>query len=251
LEIHVRFRRYKNELDYSYALGMAPTVELINNRPDLVIAVCVRPDYRADSDADIYKMCEVGGLRCETNMKVFNIAANKENIYVVGVFEKPVAALSDSLPHAVFVNPGDAGNLGTNIRTCLGFGINDVAVVKPGADIWSPRAVRASMGAVFRVRLALFESFGAYEAAFSRHDKYFFTPGGDACLDSVTGFGEARVSLVFGNEATGLPDEILYAGRGIRIPHADSIDSLNLSVAVGIAANAYYRHKELRAARLS
>ena len=41
-------------------------------------------------------------------------------------------------------------------------------------------------------------------------------------------------SLVFGNESSGLPDEYLNYGQSIFIPHSHHIDSLNLSMALGI-----------------
>lgn len=46
-------------------------------------------------------------------------------------------------------------------------------------------------------------------------------------------------ALVFGNEATGLPDSFLDYGESIFINHSKEIDSLNLSIAFGIAANAF------------
>ena len=42
-------------------------------------------------------------------------------------------------------------------------------------------------------------------------------------------------SLVFGNEATGLPNNFLEYGESVIIPHSKEIDSLNLPVAVSIA----------------
>ena len=41
-------------------------------------------------------------------------------------------------------------------------------------------------------------------------------------------------SLVFGNESSGLPDDYLKYGQSVFIPHSDKIDSLNLSMALGI-----------------
>ena len=41
-------------------------------------------------------------------------------------------------------------------------------------------------------------------------------------------------SLIFGNEAAGLPVEFASVGQSVRIRHTDSIDSLNLSLAAGI-----------------
>ena len=240
----MRFKRYKSELDYSYALGMAPVIELINRRPERVLAVYAHPEYRAESASSIFDICKARGLPCETNQKIFNIAADKENIFVIGVFSKGGEPLSPRRPHAVFVNPGDAGNLGANMRTCLGFDISDIAVIKPCADINSPRTVRASMGASFHVNAAEYASYGDYAADFPDHVKYIFMLNGETELGGIN-FAENddRISLVFGNEAAGLPDEFLRYGRSIRIPHSGAIDSLNLSVAVGIAANAFYIKK--------
>ena len=41
-------------------------------------------------------------------------------------------------------------------------------------------------------------------------------------------------SVVFGNESSGLPDEFLNYGKSVLIPHTSKIDSLNLSMALGI-----------------
>ena len=240
----MRFKRYKSELEYSYALGAAPVIELISACPGDVIGVYVSPGYKPGSDADIFGVCAQNNLPCEVNQKFFNIAADKENIYVAAVFRKRAASLNAHLPHAVFVNPGDAGNLGTNIRTCLGFDFLDIAVIRPGADVYAPKTVRASMGALFHVRSACFSSFGEYAATFPKHIKYFFMLNGKTELNSVPAPRDGRVSLVFGNEATGLPDEYLQYGNSVRIPHSGAIDSLNLSVAAGIATNAFYKLRQ-------
>lgn len=67
-------------------------------------------------------------MPCEVNRKVFNWLSMKENTYVIGVFEKYVTDLSWEESHIVLVNPGDSGNLGTILRTGLGFGFRDYAI---------------------------------------------------------------------------------------------------------------------------
>ena len=194
----------------------------------------------ASGAASIYDICRSYGIQCEVNQKIFNIAAEKDNIFIIGVFTKSESPLNPRLPHAVFVNPADAGNLGANIRTCAGFEFNDIAIIRPGADAYAPKTVRASMGAVFRVRVAGFNSFDEYVAAFPEHAIYCFMLKGETELNGISHAADERFSLVFGNEATGLPDDYLRSGVGVRIAHSDAVDSLNLSVAVGIAANAFY-----------
>lgn len=47
--------------------------------------------------------------------------------------------------HVVLHNPSDVGNVGTILRSALGFGFRDVAIIRPGVDPFDPRVLRASM----------------------------------------------------------------------------------------------------------
>ena len=55
---------------------------------------------------------------------------------------------------------------------------------------------------------------------------------------------KALYALVFGNEGSGLPSEFSKLGQAVRIPHSGEIDSLNLSIAVGIGAYAFVHAPE-------
>ena len=57
---------------------------------------------------------------------------------------------------------------------------------------------------------------------------------GSETLNQVTGKVQRPLSLVFGNEARGLPDAFAEYGIPVRIPHSNRIDSLNLAIAAGI-----------------
>ena len=63
--------------------------------------------------------------------KIFNIVSNKENCYIIGVFKKYESKINPKSNHVVLVNPSNMGNLGTIIRTAIGFGINDIAIISP------------------------------------------------------------------------------------------------------------------------
>ena len=123
--------------------------------------------------------------------------------------------------------------MGTIIRTCAGFGITDIAVVPPAVDMYDPKTVRASMGARARVRMELFESFEEYEKRFPGNHIYPFMLDGSTLLQNTK--IESPFSLVFGNEASGLPQKFQKKGHPIRIEHTNNIDSLNLPTAAGIA----------------
>ena len=163
----------------------------------------------------------------------------KENVFVIGAFLKYNAPVLSNRPHIVLVNPSNSGNLGTIIRTGVGFGFKDLVIIRPGVDPYDPKTIRSSMGALFHIRLSFFDSFDDYYRQFSDHEIYTFLLKGKRFLSEMTQKPQKPFSLVFGNEATGLPDSFLNYGESIFIKHSKEIDSLNLSIAFGIAANTF------------
>ena len=156
---------------------------------------------------------------------------------MVGVFDKADSPIQPGQPHVVLVNPSDAGNLGTILRTGAGFGFHDFAIVRPGVDIYDPKVIRASMGAFFHIRFTYYDAFEDYRRQFPQQRLYSFMLKGRTALKQIPGRPDGPFSLVFGNEATGLPDEFLDYGESVLIRHSRQIDSLNLSIAFGIAAH--------------
>ena len=185
------------------------------------------------NDADgIIGICGQKNIETIINDKVFNRINGKENTYVLGLFTKYTCELSDKEPHVVLVNPSDMGNLGTIIRTLAGFNILNLAVITPAADLWNPKTVRASMGAVFRLNVEFFSSFDDYRNRYNSHSIYPFMIDGKNNLHDI--IPSPLYSLIFGSEAAGLPDYFHNIGTGVRIPFSFNVDSLNLSVAVGV-----------------
>jgi TrmH family RNA methyltransferase len=125
------------------------------------------------------------------------------------------------------------GNVGTIIRTMVGFDFYDLAIIRPGVDIFDPRVIRSSMGSLFDINYEYFSSFGEYEARFPSNSVYPFL------LKSNKNLGDFKfqepASLVFGNEGSGLDNSFQKYENSVRIPSKDNIDSLNLAVAVGIS----------------
>ena len=229
----IQLKPYKREFDYSYSFGVFPTIELVTHRAQTVQRVLASTKGEANVGVrKLREICRNRGIAFEVNDKVVERLSPKENSYAVGVFSKYALTLSERGNHVVLVNPGDMGNVGTIIRTMLGFGVADLALIRPAADIFDPRAVRASMGAIFGISFQYFDTFQEYSRRFSRHLYPFMTNG-------TTALGETRFekpfTLVFGNESAGLPDEFRSAGTSVSIRHSGSIDSLNLPVAVSIA----------------
>lgn len=235
-----KLEAYSHQLDYSYAPGIFPSHALLNARPELARRLLVRSDA-AESEGvrALMEKCAALNVRAETADRALERISRKENCYAALVFDKFSCELSQTGNHIVLVNPSDMGNLGTILRACLGFSLPDLAIIRPAADVFDPRVVRASMGALFSMRVGLFDSFEAYRAAYPEHALYPFMLDGSLPLPQACRAAKAPWSLVFGNEATGLPPRFAQLGQPVRIPQSDAIDSLNLAIAVSVAAYAF------------
>lgn len=233
MELNLKdIRPYKKGAGYSYTLGAFPTMELIKKKRDRAVAVVVSSKY--EGSADFKEICEKEGIRYEVNDKLINRLSSKENCFVAGIFEKYEEELREDKPHVVLVNVSDMGNLGTIIRTLVGLGIPDLGVIAPCADHFNPKTVRASMGALFSIRIKVYKSFKEYKENFPDHELYPFMLDGETTL-SINQIKHGELfTLIFGNEATGLPKEFAKMGQSIFIPQTEDVDSLNLPISVGI-----------------
>ena len=146
--------------------------------------------------------------------------------------------------HIVLHHISDAGNLGTILRAALGFGYRDIAIIRPATDVYDPKVIRASMGAIFSLRVKEYDDFDAYRQEFPGHMAYPFMLDGSRSLPDVLAGDTPKVySLVFGNEGSGLPAEFAQLGQPVRIPSNEKIDSLNLSIAAAIGIYGFTQKK--------
>lgn len=235
----MQVKRYKRDFDYSYTLGAYPTLELLRHRPNDVQHVFARVGSDANAGvSEIQEICSAKSIPFEVSDKTLNRIAQREDIQVLAVFGKFETSLAANRNHLMLVRPADFGNLGACVRTALGMDVEDIAILSPGADIFNPQALRASMGAVFRASIAYFASLDDYRSGYG-HALYPFFSDGEASLDQAD--FTSPWCLAFGPEGAGLPENFRQAGITVSIPQSANVDSLNLTVAVGIGLYAANR----------
>ena len=233
MEQNFKIEKYNKDKNYSFSFGAFPTFELIKHKPEL--AVCLLLHSKLKESEDIHKLitlCGKHNIEVKYDDKTINKIADKENCFVVGVFKKFAGKNKDD-KHIVLVNPSDMGNMGTIMRTMLGFDIKNLIIIKPCVDVFNPKVVRASMGAIFSLNIVEFDSVEEYLKS-NNNKKFFFMLNGEKELGNFKNTN-VKFDLVFGNEATGLPDFLIHEDESVVIRHSKNIDSLNLPISVAMA----------------
>ena len=129
----------------------------------------------------------------------------------------------------------DPGNLGTILRTAEAAGIGGVILSADSADAFSPKTVRATMGAIFRVPFAYVSHFPETVTMLKRkgYTVYAAHLKGSVPYDEPDYKGCSAVLI--GNEGNGLSDEVTaLSDVRVRIPMEGQAESLNAGVAAAI-----------------
>ena len=227
--------KYKKDDEFSYCLGATLAVEAINNNNIKIESVFYNAKTSDELINKFANICNQKNIKFELNNKIFNALSDKENCFIIAKFKKFENKIKNDNPHIVLVNPSNTGNLGTIIRSALGFNVKDIAIIRPAVDLFDPKTIRASMGAVFNARVQYFDSIEEYLQKFKTYKCYPFMLKAKHDLRDVNDIDLNHTALIFGNEATGLDDKFLNIGESVIIKHSKSIDSLNLQTAVSIA----------------
>jgi len=138
-------------------------------------------------------------------------------------------------------NIQDPGNLGSILRTAVAAGIQHVFLSRDSVFAWSPKVIRAGMGAHFS--LSIFEEIDASEFARAFHGAVVaMEPRAAASLYDLDLRGP--VAWAFGNEGAGLSENIgRLATHRVRIPMPGTAESLNVAAAAAICLFEQIRQK--------
>ena len=234
---------YKAALDYSYAPGVFPSLECLTHRPDLVRRVLVHSSAAGrEGVSRLTALAASLNIRVEEADRALARISGKENCYAAAVFEKREETPNAEKPHVLLHQPGDSGNVGTILRTALGFGLEDLVLIRPCVDIFDPKTVRASMGSLFQLRLRVYDRMEDYLEAFPGRQLFPFMLDASVPLEEALKRRDPEPwTLIFGNEGRGLPPDFARLGQPVRIPSNNRIDSLNLAIAAGIGLYAFTR----------
>lgn len=172
---------------------------------------------------------------------------------VAVALEPPTDLARLSLPEqpllAVVERVEKPGNLGAVLRSADGAGVDAVIVADPRCDPWNPNAIRASLGTIFRMPLAVCSSEDVV-AWLRRQGLRILAARVDGALDYDAADLTGPLAIVMGAEATGLGEAWSGADvTSVRIPMLGLADSLNVSASAAVLF--YEARRQRRAAGVS
>lgn len=151
--------------------------------------------------------------------------------------DKPLLVLLENLQ--------DPGNLGTILRTAEGAGVNGIILSRECVDLYNPKVIRSTMGAIYRVPFFYTQDLPATMKGLQENG----IPVYAAALDENAGAYDTysytgAAAFLIGNEGNGLtPEAIATATQTCYIPMEGQVESLNASVAASILMYEAYRQR--------
>jgi len=144
--------------------------------------------------------------------------------------------------HIVLENLQDPGNLGTIIRTANAFFMDSVIMTGASADPYNPKAVRATMGAVFRQRVIQLKTDKLLVRLREADIPLYATGLDESCVTLTELPKGSSIAIAIGNEGQGLSGELFAAShKRIMIPMNFACESLNAAAAATVIMWELYR----------
>jgi TrmH family RNA methyltransferase len=166
-------------------------------------------------------------------------------VAVCRFLDRPTAHVADgSRLLAICADVRDPGNAGTVIRTADAAGADGVVLAGQSVDAYNPKTVRATVGSLFHLAVAVEpDAAAAVRAAQGAGLQVLAADGaGEVDLEDADDLLARPTAWLFGNEAWGLPDELAgLADHRVRIPIHGRAESLNLSTAAALCLYASAR----------
>ena len=190
------------------------------------------PKPVADAIAAGWKPIKVVTREVDFTAEIFDaLAETKSPQNVIGLFERPRASLPDLFERETSIvvaldGVQDPGNVGTVVRLAAAFDANGVVLLPGCADAFSPKAIRASAGAILTVPVVRC----SVEDLVARGWPIIAADARGKTTDPPA----KRAVLAFGSEGSGLSPALANAARTIAVPMSPRIESLNVAASAAI-----------------
>lgn len=186
--------------------------------------------------AALIMQCEAGKAQCILLPDaLYNALSPVENgVGLLFIIDTPELTLPQALAQSAVLldNLQDPGNLGSILRSAAAAGITQVFCSAGTAFAWSPKVLRAGMGAHFL--LAIHENVDL--AALMQHSAVPMLATSSYASDCIYDVDlSGPQAWIFGHEGQGIADDLLaLATRRVVIPHRGTMESLNVAACAAV-----------------
>ena len=205
-----------------------------------------------NADIDLIVLRE--GTAIQKDISRFNSIVVTEKVFdtltdvvspqgVLGIINKKSDIKIDESADYILALDGiqDPGNLGTIIRTADSANLKQIIVSKNTVDSFSPKVIRSTMGAIYRVNINEVENLVETLKNLQKNNFNIITTSLNT-NNSIYDISYNKSVVVIGNEANGVSSEVQnIADYKVKIPMLGKTESLNASVATGIMIYEYVR----------
>lgn len=189
--------------------------------------------HKAEIDALLAKSDE-GFYVTQEVLKSITDTINPQGVVCVCEIQSKDFLITENLNAVVLMNVADPSNLGAISRTAEAFGIS-LMIVSGGCDIYNPKALRASMGALFRLPVIQMNPEKVLEYCKENNIKTFASTPRKSAINIKSADFSARNAMIIGNEANGLDDFVLNnCDQQVTIPMIGRAESLNAATAASV-----------------
>ena len=162
---------------------------------------------------------------------------------IIGIVEKtkPIVKAGNKKLIVALENLNDPGNLGTILRTCFWFNVDEILISRNSVELFNSKVIRATQGALFN--LIIHEEQNLANELRKLYGKgfeiYLTDSEGKFELSEMNFKKKNNFVFVFGNEANGISKELKQNKNfnTLRIKRNTNCESLNVGVSVGIILN--------------
>jgi len=241
-------RHFRKKNGLCLAEGLRCCEEAVGRRPDDVCAVFCAESFAASPNWPRMKAA-LSGMKSEiiADKEFAEISETETPQGVIAVMRIPeyVPPKAAGMPFTLILDcVSDPGNMGTILRTAWAVGLDSCWLVKGSADPFSPKCIRAGMGAQFALNIHIFDSLEEAVAAakgFGVSNVWCTMPlNGISIFDD--GFRCQGSALIIGNEANGISRPEL--GQAVTIPMPGHAESLNAAQAATVFLVESLRHSD-------
>lgn len=239
-------KKYRDEYNEYVIEGVKLIKEAIAEKANIkTIVAC--DDCVKNEEIDPKVMYEIAKYNCiYVEEKVFKSISDVQNHQgLLAVMSKEEEEKIDYTEDIIVVldDIQDPGNIGTILRTIDSAGLKQVIVSKRSGDVYNPKVVRSTMGAILRVNVIESENLLETLKELRKH-KFEIIATSLETDKSIYDIEYKGKAIVIGNEANGVSKEVLeFADKKIKIPMLGKTESLNAAVATGIITYEYVRQK--------